>query len=289
MKKNLKVTEIPVDPSAKHPKVPYDGILPQHEFTMGIIAPKGSGKTTLLLRLLEFYKDYFHTILVFSPTVHADEKWDYIMKKPLLSENIKLIKFLAKKKKPLNEIVGEPSTVVEKQKEKFEPKLTKENLLDTYDEEILGKILDEQMNQIQALKKLGADKYYANRMLLIFDDLVGSNLFDLSPKNPFTGFNTRHRHYSASVIMIAQTYKAVPSIIRKNYSCLIIFEIANNKELDVIYEENECGLKKDKWEEIYKFCVEDNPYDFMFLDITKKDRNSRVMKNFDQIVYFCDT
>jgi len=41
---------------------------------MGLIAPKGAGKTTVICNLLEFYKGYFHTILVFSPTILSDEK-----------------------------------------------------------------------------------------------------------------------------------------------------------------------------------------------------------------------
>lgn len=73
-RKNLKVDPIPVS-SIDHPDPPSD-ILPRHEFTIGLIAPKGSGKTTTLIRLLDFYRGFFHRIVVFSPTVKNDEKWD---------------------------------------------------------------------------------------------------------------------------------------------------------------------------------------------------------------------
>jgi len=72
----LEVKPIPVPASSKHPAPPND-ILPQHEFSIGIVAPKGSGKTTVIANLLNFYKGYFHTILIFSPTVLSDEKWDW--------------------------------------------------------------------------------------------------------------------------------------------------------------------------------------------------------------------
>ena len=72
---SLNVKEIPVSEKV-HPQ-PLNDILPRHEFTMGLIAPKGSGKTTLIANLINFYKGYFHTILVFSPTVACDDKWDW--------------------------------------------------------------------------------------------------------------------------------------------------------------------------------------------------------------------
>ncbi len=73
---NLKVKPIPVPASSNHPPPPSD-VLPKHEFSIGIIAPKGSGKTTVIANLLNFYRGYFHTIVVFSPTVASDEKWDW--------------------------------------------------------------------------------------------------------------------------------------------------------------------------------------------------------------------
>ena len=61
---------------------------------MGLIAPKGAGKTTVICNLLQFYKGYFHTILVFSPTIQSDEKWDVIKESRLLAENTALKKWL---------------------------------------------------------------------------------------------------------------------------------------------------------------------------------------------------
>ena len=75
MKRKLDVQAIPIPSGFIHPPPPSE-ILPRHEFSMGLIAPKGSGKTTVICNLLKFYKGYFNTILVFSPTVASDEKWD---------------------------------------------------------------------------------------------------------------------------------------------------------------------------------------------------------------------
>lgn len=57
---------------SQHPEPDYD-MLPRHEFSALMIAPRGSGKTTLMLNLItKFFKGYFHRIIVFSPTMHGD-------------------------------------------------------------------------------------------------------------------------------------------------------------------------------------------------------------------------
>lgn len=71
MKSKVPVVKAIKTPAAYiHPDAPYE-MLPKHEFSMALIAPKGSGKTTTIVNLLDFYKGYFHTILVFSPTVES--------------------------------------------------------------------------------------------------------------------------------------------------------------------------------------------------------------------------
>lgn len=64
---------------------------------------------------------------------------------------------------------------------------------------------------------------------------------------------------------------------------MILFEIANEKELEVIFEENPMSLKKETWMEVYQYCTEGD-HDFMFINYQKPKR-LRIMKNFDQYVF----
>lgn len=68
---SLKITAIPIPVGAQHPSVPHAAILPQHEFSMAVVAPKGSGKTTWICNMLDIYKDYFHNIFIVSPTLNS--------------------------------------------------------------------------------------------------------------------------------------------------------------------------------------------------------------------------
>jgi hypothetical protein len=73
-----------------------------------------------------------------------------------------------------------------------------------YDEDTLADIMAEQMRMVKLLKKAGQSKHMANRLLIVFDDLVGSSLFSAKKDNPFKKLNSNHRHYSASLLMVTQ-------------------------------------------------------------------------------------
>jgi Poxvirus A32 protein len=197
----LTVEPIPSPPGADHPPPKHDA-LPQHEFTMGLIAPKGSGKTTVLCNLLKFYKGYFHTILIFSPTVASDDKWEWVKKQKLLANNTALKKWLENRTGEENTVVEAPKIEVELPK--WDGGLIPEDCFHTeYDSDTLQAYMDEQMKMVTLLSQHGKTKHLANRILIIFDDLVGSSLFSNKRNNPFKILNANHRHHSASLLMVS--------------------------------------------------------------------------------------
>lgn len=109
--------------------------------------------------------------------------------------------------------------------EEFDGRIPEENFYHKYTEDDLEKLLSRQKAIVDALQKHNKPKYLADRILLIFDDLVGSSLFSMAQDNLFKGFNTRHRHFSASVIMVTQGYKEIPSTVRTNFTAMILFEM----------------------------------------------------------------
>jgi hypothetical protein len=277
------IKEIPVPKGNKHPAPKYAPILPTHEFTWGVISPKGAGKTTFIINLLELYKDYFNEIIIFSPTLLNDDKWDYAKKLKVRVENIPLIKFLKSLEEDDEENKMFPHLQEKaKSKEKFKQEIPETNFISEYSEEGLKRIVQEQDDMIKFLKEHDKPKYLANRILLMFDDLVGSDLFGTSQKNFFTGFNTRHRHLGMSMFMISQAVKAIPDKIRTQWSCLTLYRIGSEKEVEKIYEEFPMGLKRDEWDAVYRYCTEGR-HDFMFIDF-QKPRGQQIMKNFDTFI-----
>jgi hypothetical protein len=258
-----------------------------------------------------YYKKYFHTIIIFSPTVKNDDKWTYVKKQKLLLENKPLKKFLKeleKKKEKADFVMNRPkSTPIDgttnvdvvsghqgETDERFNAEIPEDCFLEDYNEEDLISLMQQQQKMIDLLNAHGKSKHLANRYcfikirtLLLFDDMVGSNLFNSSRANPFKRANTNHRHYSFSLLEVSQAYKEIQKTVRTNFTCLIIFEIFNEKEVEAIFEEYPMGLKKEAWHKAYDHCV-DGAHSFMFYDITKKPL-MRIMKNFSEYVYSHNT
>jgi hypothetical protein len=293
----LVVEEIP-DDGGSHPDPP-DKCLPKHEFTIGIIAPKGAGKTTLIINLLKYYAKYFHQIVVFSPTMKNDGKWSYAKTLNLRKENVELKKFiidyLAKKKKEMNSAVV-PDDVPpflldalhgkkdDEEKRRFDPKLQDDCLYEEYTQEDLLKLIDEQQQMIDFLKEQGKPKHLADRVLFILDDLVGSDLYTRSTKDPFKIINTIHRHLSLSIIMVTQAYMEIPKTIRTNYTCLIVFEIANEQEKEAIRKEYQLGLSKQMWDKVYRICTS-KKHGFLFFN-KQRPPGKRIMECFSKCFSF---
>lgn len=280
----LKVIPIPVSGKG-HPQ-PKHSVLPTHEFVFGVIAPPGSGKTNLLCNMLLAYKGYFHNIVIVSPSINNDEKWDYIKKQKLIGENKALKKFLKELQEESDSddgIVKRPKTeYVPQEEEEFCPYIPEENFLIEYDEGQIREIWEQQKVMCNFLKKHGQTKHLANRLLIIFDDMVGSTLFSNARDNFFKMMNANRRHKSLSMMLVSQGYREIPKTIRTCYSCLILFEIMSDKEIESILEEYPMGMKKDAWLQAYQYCVE-GEYNFLYYNMMKK-KGQRVMKNFDDIV-----
>ena len=87
---------------------------------------------------------------------------------------------------------------------------------DDYDSEVVRKILDKQEAFTRAGKKVQA--------LLILDDIVGSETIDFEKRrqNELSKIFAANRHYQLSVIVVTQSLKRVPRLLRDNvdYACI---------------------------------------------------------------------
>jgi hypothetical protein len=291
---DLKITAIPVPPNSFHPDPP-DLRLPKHEFVWTLTAPPGKGKTTTMLNLLKFYKYYFHRIIIASPSIRSDEKFKWLKKQNLLAENKKLKNWLKSKIKNTKDdgIVSNDNTQNKFQEildalPSYDPKIPDEDYLEvTYDIDSVEKkvfdLMDENRMIIDFLEEYGESKYMANRVLFIIDDLVQSKLFKRTEQ--FVSRITRHRHYGSSFLFGVQAYKEIPKTIRTCSTCLTLYRIGNQKELDVIYEEHPMDLKHDHWMEIYNYTIHGSKHNFLFINYNQDD-DKRLMKNFDEFISY---
>lgn len=206
-----KILPVPVPDDCEHPPPPFPE-LPRHEFTMGLIAPKGSGKTTTMINLLRLYKGYFHRIIIYSPSIACDEKWNWVKKQDLLARNHELeatIKKLKQMEDHSNSLVARPKKsgmlqqIIDEMKA-FDPKIAEEDYIEDPYDRTLERTMEKNKEMIDFLSSKGFPKYVADRILIICDDQVGSDIFKGDRRENFIGLNTRHRHHGTSLMIVSQ-------------------------------------------------------------------------------------
>lgn len=276
-----------------HPPVKHK-VLPQHEFSLVLVAPKGSGKTNLICNLLlNHYKGYFHDVWVCSPTVDNDPKWEVVKaERKLVAENRPLKRALNDElmkgsgKQRLPKVVHSSEEAMRNERtrpKQFTGILKEESFFP--DMQDLFPRLEKQNEIIHHLKHdLGYEekaKYLSDRILIILDDQAGLYQGG-NTGNPMVNFILKHRHYNTSVIVVTQAYKAIPKSIRTNCNALILFEVPNMSELKVVYEEWPCSMSEEVWMQVYEYAVNE-PYAFMYIN-THFPKGRRVYKNFTHML-----
>lgn len=203
-------------------------ILPPHAFLLGIIAPPRSGKTNLIMNLL--LNDQFYYNKKKSPYSYFDE-----------------IFYLS------------PTQIFDKTCCEMLPKL--ENLIQITDPDelvfsdtILDKITKEQAE---------AEKEDRKKILVVMDDLVG--VIDKLPK--LQQLCTKFRHYSMSIIIVSQSYRKIPSVIRNCFTAMIVFDLKNEKEFGKISDEFTGSIPDS--ERLIKQIV-NKRYDFFYFNIERQ-------------------
>lgn len=284
----LDIVDITPAGTDKHPPMKFP-VLPQHEFSMMIIAPKGSGKTNLICNLLTNHlKGYFHGVDICSTTVEGDPKWSVVKKtKHLLAENKKLKKFRSKLKgtemAKLPKVVHGSGKQENSTGEKPFDGIIPESSFFGQIEEVIPR-MDKSMEEILKLKKqLGKKneekaKFLADRKLVIIDDKAGC--FGAGKTNPLAHKVMLHRHHNYSMIIVTQQYKSIPNQIRTNTNAKILFDIPNENEKAAIYQENPACLKEDAWYAWYDHCMK-GQFNFMYIN-DKFPKNQQVFCNFNK-------
>lgn len=112
------------------------------------------------------------------------------------------------------------------------------------------------------------------RTLLVLDDCLGF----IDGKTRSGGLNTlctRYRHYGLSVAVLSQSFRRLPSTIRKCASNILIFRVHSGKERQAI-EEDVGELFGEEFMQLHAKCME-KPYGFMNVNLNQM----RIYDQFD--------
>jgi hypothetical protein len=196
----------------------------------------------------------------------------------------------ANKEQNPNSVVGghssnnnseDESTDAKKKKKQVKGAVRQESMFEEYSEETLQTIMDNQDKIVRHLSDRGKDMTMADHLCLVFDDMVGSGLFNAKRNNAFKRLTVRRRHFCSSVIGVVQAYKEFPKTSRNNTNIYVLFKIDSDEEIMGIYKDFPCGLRPEVWRRVYDYCTKE-PYSFMMINLQVKDPKYRIVKNFNE-------
>ena len=126
------------------------------------------------------------------------------------------------------------------------------------------------------MEQVGEDAEEKMNSLLVMDD-VTANLKNLDVQHLLKRLIFNRRHYRLSIMILVQSYNAMPLAIRKTISHFVAYKPRNKAEFRAIFEEL-IFLDRDTGEALQRF-VFDRPYAFLYAVSETND----LYKNFDRI------
>jgi hypothetical protein len=257
--------------------------IPKSEFMCLMTGAISKGKTTLLINLLQnpdALANRFNKIIIVSTTATLDSKWSLIIDQgpKIVKANKELLKAILKQKKKRKTQLfdNEDDLIFDELIETVKDRcLTKSDFIEETSLSFLPALLEEQKKSIE---KYG--KELANNILLVLDDCASDKKAFKDQTTVKTIFMSRH--YKISSIITTQAYFQICKSIRLNCGFKVIFHIANQKELQVIYAENNCGIDWPEWQLLYN---EVNDVDHQFVSINLYNpKGSQMSRNFEEFL-----
>lgn len=248
-----------------------NSLIPRHPFSLSIIGAKSSGKSNLLINLLSnkegLYKK-FNRIILISPTASMDEKINTLTSQPILQPNYKLDRELYKRAMK-KDIMDDDILQI-----KSSEYISSNDILNELTPQFLDELMEHQKNIIEEFGKPISDK-----VCLVLDDSIQNNFLH---SRKFLNFVLLSRHVNISLILISQAYYLINKSIRLNCSVLVLFEIANKKEIESIVDENNIGVDRKKFIEIYNNVMK-TPFNFLTIN-HQNLRGKKLIKCFENFI-----
>jgi hypothetical protein len=260
----------------KYP-VPKNEYLPKLYFVSLFIGSRGSGKTYSAVQMLKKYEDSFdkecQRIILFSPTISANPI--YTSLKYLDESDIHTNYSDDLLVKVIDDIKAENENTENYIKEMKIYKRFLGNKELNHEE-----IHDLEVKNYEPPKTPRFPRKVIN--YLILDDLVGGETFKSVGKSALNNIVIKNRHLSINILILTQSLKSIPKIIRTNTSVFFIFKFNSKKILEDLYEELGADLKEDKFLELYNYATAGD-HDSFVVDYTNK-KAYKYRKNLSNIL-----
>lgn len=158
-----------------------------------------------------------------------------------------------------------------------------EDLLDEKDlfEELNQTLLFDILDQIKQ-KNENLPYTERKRVLIILDDCADS--IPMNKRNPIKTLALNHRHYNASILMVSQTFKLLPTYVRNNASGYYIFRCENITEYEKIRQELSGRLGPKLFDQVF-YKATKKPFSFLCIDYRYCNETEKMFRrNISEII-----
>ena len=257
--------------------------LPRNFFVSVLCGSRGTGKTYAAVHLLKLYETYGFKndedmrVLLFCPTADANPIY-------------KSLKYLDDDDIYTNYSDDKLVAVLDEIKAQKEETDEYKRLLNIYLKFIKSRSLKgftlEELNDLEKLDySPPKPPKYPNGVVnyLLFDDLINTPAFKTTgSKSMINHLVIRNRHVSCNVLILAQSLKSVPKVIRTNTSLYVLFKFANLKIIEELYDEVSSYITIEDFIKAFTYSTKED-HDFFVIDLTG-DKSLRFRRCWNHIL-----
>jgi hypothetical protein len=267
------------------PKLPEDLHLPELPFIALLIGNSGAGKTTTAHNLLKRYQSNgkvkaFDRIVLFSPTGTPDQTTGLTADPRLSNPELDITDMYdTYTDDTLEDIMEEQKDKIVEFKDFLEDtKLWNRYINDMRNEDLEADVL-EMFNRRGHLPPQTDLKRFPSS-LCILDDMGDDVSIKKSGKSKLNNFVCRIRHALFSFMANYQSLVQCPATIRKQCNLWIIYKTQDHKYLKKIHEECCSGdMKFTTFQKMFNMLTD--RHDFIMINMKAKDINKKYRLNFD--------
>ena len=244
--------------------------LPMLFNTQLYIGSKGGGKTYALVKLLQNYEEskikddngieYEMRIILICPTASSGANEVYKILKSIDFENDIYLEYT-------DELLLEILDDIKGKQEHYDEFISYKKIYDKFIKiKNINKFDYKELSILEQYDFMSPTEIFGdikpNVNFLIFDDLIGTGMFNKKAKSLINNLVIKHRHLKTNLIFTTQSFKAIPPIIRTNIDIYCIFKSSSyNEVLNKIFEDISGYVKIDKFIELYEHAtVEKNSF-----------------------------
>jgi len=258
------------------------------------IAKRGTGKTTALSNLLRLMKEdnALDRLILVSPTYHNNKH--YFKGLPLDEENDVLEPHISVPEQ-IEAILDQEGADYDEYHEKMKKYKQLMKMLNNQNMPIFD-IPPELLLEFDNFEP-PTHKYNGKKptIAIAFDDNQGTDLF--KPRSKLSNLAIKHRHLGklkdgalgCTLMFATQNYSSnsagINKAIRGNLTHMLVFRNKNLKELEQIADEVSGEINKDLFLQLHHEATKENPHDFLFVDLHKKDKHPSMFRsNFNKFL-----